>query len=71
MSKIIKFPVEASSRPGIEPTSNPKDTLMPLPHVDLETVIEMVECLRDIGSYRQDAVREARVAERECTGKAV
>lgn len=62
MTQIVEFPVEASSPPQSGTGARPGGDVVALPQVDLETVLEMVVCLREIGSYHQDHVRRDRLS---------
>ncbi len=63
MTDIVDFKVEVREPDPLIGEAAPSDNVVALPHVDLETVIEMVACLRDLGTYRQDAVRARRLEE--------
>lgn len=71
LSDIVAFPVEASTPPEPRPSSDRDGTVVALPNIDLDTVIEMVECLREIGSYRTDQTRAARLKDAAVTKHAV
>lgn len=65
MADIVNFKVEMHEPHPLGSDVVSDDNVVALPNVDLETVMEMVACLRDLGTYRQDGVREKRLAKQQ------